>query len=223
MSVVLILGVFVIVVALLIVSQIQASQRRAQNRQAALARGWRVESVNNYSGSTDGFEWRFLTDEGSGEPSGQARWQSTQPILQNEVLAVFASGGRKDITVPTNAPKFAVALAARVMGLAMGTDGVDATLMADAKPVIPPGPGLEAYLFRATRPELMLRVLEYGGADALRRQARRPKNDFLIFSAGHQGTRILLHGYRYAPDRISEIVKLGTTLGAAIVKAQRPA
>jgi hypothetical protein len=69
----------------------------------------------------------------------------------------------------------------------------------------------------------MLRVLEYGGADALRRAARGPKKDFLIFSAGHQGTRILLHGRRYAPDRISEIVKLGTTLGAAIVKAQRPA
>ena len=83
MSVALILVAFVIVVALLIVPQIQASRRRAQNKQAALARGWRFEPLNNYSGNTDGFEWRFLTNEKSGQnDSGQARWESTQPALQ---------------------------------------------------------------------------------------------------------------------------------------------
>jgi hypothetical protein len=239
---------FVALIAIFVVYDlIQRPKRRkaAQEKDARLAqeaarRGWKLDVRRearrveyDYSGTTDGIPWKFeLRARRVGRGSNAqdrvtSRWSTSAVKTRGGILLIWPSFGMPQDVSPTNVPQFVLKLMLTPLINALGAEGPEAEMIANATAVVPDDSTLrEHYLLRATEPASMERFLDAGARAALIGAApwlpaRDVPNHLIVASLAPAGLTVLVSNWIDEIDLIAKVADVGVRLAKAWQSGQR--
>lgn len=217
--------------------RLKKRQEEDARRQAEVARrGWTLDiqrerrnALFTYRGTTEGIPWTCEMSSWTSGPNIDSgtqtrvftRWSSEQPVLRDGILAFWPAFGAGQQAAGPQVPQFVLNLLLAPLIKALGGKGGDASLLAQATPVVTEDAVLsKAWLLRATDPRAMHRLLEAGGREALAEAAswlpvRDNPHHLTIAAIWQPGLSIVIAGW---VDEISEIERI-SAFGARLARA----
>ncbi|MGZ8867286.1 MAG: hypothetical protein ACXW2P_03005 [Thermoanaerobaculia bacterium] len=241
------IGFVALIAIFLIYDRIQRPKRlkAAQEKDARLAqdaarRGWKLEVRReprgveyDYSGTADGIPWKFelrARRVGRGSTAQDrvtSRWSTGAVKTRGGILLIWPSFGMTQDVPLTNVPQFVLKLMLTPLINALGAEGPEAEMIANATAVVPDDSTLRAhYLLRATEPASMERFLDAGAREALVGAApwlpvRDTPNHLIVASLAPGGLTVLVGNWIEDLDLIAKIADVGVQLAKAWQSGQR--
>lgn len=217
-----------------------AQENDARLAQEAARRGWKLEVRRearlveyDYSGTTDGIPWKLeLRARSVGRGSNTqdrvtSRWFTGAVTTRGGILLIWPSFGMPQDVPLTNVPQFVLKLMLTPLINALGAEGPEAEMIANATAVVPDDATLRAhYLLRATEPASMDRFLDAGARAALIGAStwlpvRDTPNHLIVASLAPGGLTVLVSKWIEDLDFIAKVADVGVELAKAWQSGQR--
>lgn len=239
---------FVALIAIFVVfDMIQRPKRlkAAREKDARLAadaarRGWKLEVRReprrveyDYSGTTDGIPWKLeLRSRSTGHGSTRqervtSRWATSAVTTRGGILLVWPSFGMPQDVPISSVPQFVLKLMLTPLINALGAEGPEAEMIANAAAVVPEDATLrEHYLLRATEPAAMERFLDAGARETLASAApwlplRDSPTHLVVAALAPGGLTLLVSNWIEDHDLVARVAETGVRLAKAWQSAQR--
>lgn len=217
-----------------------AREKDARSVAEAARRGWMLavqreprEVTYDYSGTTDGISWTFALRArrvgrgASAQERVTSRWSTGAVKTRGGILLIWPSFGMPQDVAVTSVPQFVLKLMLTPLINALGAEGPEAEMIANAAPFVPDDATLRShYLLRATEAASMGRFLDAGGQAALIGAAnwlplRDAPHHLIVASLGPGGLTLLVRNWVDDLDLVAKIADVGVAFAKAWQSGQR--